>query len=69
MCMFCYRAFSRKHDLLRHTRVHTGIKPYRCSYCQKTFARSDARRRHLKSDPFCSKANQLQKIPQQKKEK
>ncbi|KAI8638513.1 hypothetical protein BD408DRAFT_314857, partial [Parasitella parasitica] len=46
-CLYCTRAFSRRHDLERHVRVHTGIKPYHCPCCQKAFARSDARGRHF----------------------
>ncbi|KAI8886254.1 hypothetical protein K501DRAFT_124127, partial [Backusella circina FSU 941] len=53
-CSYCQRHFSRRHDLERHTRVHTGIKPYKCPACNKCFARSDARRRHWKSEVQCN---------------
>lgn len=66
-CTFCSRFFSRRHDLERHTRVHTGIKPYHCPSCQKSFARSDARGRHFLSDPACAQNEQVQKISQRKR--
>jgi uncharacterized Zn-finger protein len=53
-CDTCHRYFARRHDLERHTRIHTGIRPYECPCCQKSFSRSDARNRHFHSDPICS---------------
>ncbi|PKI84882.1 hypothetical protein MVES_001043 [Malassezia vespertilionis] len=49
-CMYCSKAFTRKHDLERHARVHSGDKPYACTQCQKAFPRSDALRRHMRVD-------------------
>ncbi|KAI8982332.1 hypothetical protein BDF20DRAFT_808204, partial [Mycotypha africana] len=48
VCSICSFAFVRKHDLQRHSRVHTGVKPYSCPSCQKAFARTDALKRHLR---------------------
>lgn len=48
VCTVCLRAFSRKHDLERHARVHSGDRPYVCRVCQKGFPRSDALRRHIR---------------------
>lgn len=67
ICSYCSRAFSRRHDLQRHARVHTGVKPYHCPCCQKGFARSDARRRHFLSDPSCASNPQVLKLMQRKK--
>ncbi|KAF9917607.1 hypothetical protein BX616_000492 [Lobosporangium transversale] len=52
-CHLCTRIFSRKHDLQRHIRVHTGSKPYVCMSCQKAFARTDALCRHYKVEEAC----------------
>ena len=48
VCTQCPRAFSRKHDLERHARVHSGDRPYICRICKKGFPRSDALRRHIR---------------------
>ncbi|KAI7870196.1 hypothetical protein BDF14DRAFT_1708089, partial [Spinellus fusiger] len=61
-CTDCYRAFSRKHDLQRHTRVHTGIKPYLCIGCRKAFARTDALKRHLRMEETCRSSPQVQAL-------
>ncbi|KAF9922197.1 hypothetical protein FBU30_007715 [Linnemannia zychae] len=52
-CHMCPRIFSRKHDLHRHIRVHTGSKPYVCTNCNKAFARTDALCRHYKVEDEC----------------
>uniref|UniRef100_A0A8C6TJ71 C2H2-type domain-containing protein n=1 Tax=Neogobius melanostomus TaxID=47308 RepID=A0A8C6TJ71_9GOBI len=38
-CSVCNKRFGFESDLRRHIRVHTGERPYRCSYCEKTFTR------------------------------
>lgn len=45
----CQAAFQRKHDLRRHEKLHSGKKMYVCKICDKSFVRSDALTRHLKS--------------------
>ncbi|KAL5247154.1 hypothetical protein ACHWQZ_G019121 [Mnemiopsis leidyi] len=63
-CNKCDKAFSCNAKLERHTRVHSGIKPYTCDYCGKSFAYSTSCRRHerthVEGKPFkcthCQKA-------------
>ncbi|XP_011377457.1 zinc finger protein 550-like isoform X2 [Pteropus medius] len=45
-CKHCGKAFSRKWYLVRHQRVHTGMKPYQCSACGKAFSQSSTLIRH-----------------------
>lgn len=58
-CAQCHRLFSRKYDVIRHVRVHTGIKPYACPCCHKRFARSDARARHFRIEKSCKEGKQF----------
>lgn len=34
-CEFCDRGFKRKYDMEKHSRKHTGDKPYKCGICGK----------------------------------
>lgn len=46
----CTWKFARSDELTRHYRKHTGVKPFKCSDCDRSFSRSDHlalhRRRH-----------------------
>ncbi|SCV05114.1 LANO_0H00342g1_1 [Lachancea nothofagi CBS 11611] len=44
----CTKAFSRPSQLTEHQEtVHRGLKPFRCSKCDKTFARKSHLERHM----------------------
>ncbi|UYV60384.1 ZNF236 [Cordylochernes scorpioides] len=36
-CMHCPKTFKKPNDLVRHTRIHTGERPYTCEMCHKSF--------------------------------
>uniref|UniRef100_A0A7N8X2U1 C2H2-type domain-containing protein n=1 Tax=Mastacembelus armatus TaxID=205130 RepID=A0A7N8X2U1_9TELE len=44
-CSICKKSFQ---NMETHMRSHTGIKPYPCSVCNKSFPRPGALRRHKK---------------------
>ncbi|KAJ1983513.1 hypothetical protein H4R34_001238 [Dimargaris verticillata] len=47
-CDQCDRAFSRRHDLMRHTAsIHKGEKQFVCPQCNKPYSRNDALNRHI----------------------
>lgn len=43
------QAFHNRSSLNAHIRRHTGEKPFECVHCHKSFSRSDALSKHIKS--------------------
>ncbi|KAE8577794.1 hypothetical protein XENTR_v10023057 [Xenopus tropicalis] len=58
-CAVCHKGFSRKKNLVRHERIHTGINTFSCPECGKCFAQKAHlivhHRTHTGEKPFaCS---------------
>lgn len=49
-CSYCNLVFSRNHDLIRHRKIHAGVKPFKCGRCGKAFGRKDSASRHSRSN-------------------
>lgn len=48
-CTICEKFFTQSSSLNVHMKGHTGIKPYRCEFCQKGFHIADHYTRHRRS--------------------
>ena len=58
-CQSCFKTFTSRSNLERHSRLHTGHRPYGCTICGKTFSRKDHLTNHATKHAFkcgtCSK--------------
>ena len=48
-CGTCFRVYRKKSDLINHTLVHKGGKPFECDECDRSFAQRDKLQRHKKT--------------------
>ncbi|XP_069511441.1 zinc finger protein 569-like isoform X2 [Ambystoma mexicanum] len=55
-CTECGKDFGKKEDLIRHKRIHMGVRPYQCTECDKSFRRKDTlfvhKRTHTGERPY-----------------
>lgn len=45
-CDYCQKEFTKKETIRQHMFLHSGIKPYKCSNCSKTFAQPSGKYHH-----------------------
>lgn len=48
-CNFCPKSFKKPSDLVRHIRIHTGERPYKCDECGKSFTVKSTLDSHVKT--------------------
>ncbi|OCT76558.1 zinc finger protein 236 isoform X2 [Xenopus laevis] len=48
-CNFCPKSFKKPSDLIRHIRIHTGEKPFKCDECGKSFTVKSTLDSHVKT--------------------
>ncbi|XP_035019257.2 zinc finger protein 236 isoform X3 [Hippoglossus stenolepis] len=48
-CAYCPKSFKKPSDLVRHIRIHTGERPYKCDECGKSFTVKSTLDCHVKT--------------------
>lgn len=45
-CKICQRVFKRRVCLAQHMKIHSGVKPYKCRFCDASFAQAASKKGH-----------------------
>ncbi|KFM75708.1 Zinc finger protein 282, partial [Stegodyphus mimosarum] len=48
VCHICHKSFSRKGNLKKHLKLHTGNRPFHCTVCKRSFAVKGNFKRHMR---------------------
>lgn len=48
-CPYCSKEFKKPSDLVRHIRIHTHEKPFKCKQCFRAFAVKSTLTAHMKT--------------------
>ena len=46
-CVICSKMFHYNYQMNLHYRVHTGVRPFSCTHCEKTFTQKHALKTHM----------------------
>mmetsp|Transcript_10039 Transcript_10039/g.19288 ORF Transcript_10039/g.19288 Transcript_10039/m.19288 type:complete len:166 (-) Transcript_10039:297-794(-) len=46
-CPHCKKRFMQKSNMIAHTRIHTGERPFKCTVCPRAFAQKSNLKRHI----------------------
>lgn len=65
-CSYCTKKFYTKAMQTRHELTHTGVKPYKCDECTRTFSRLDSLKGHMQRIHFIDLKNEPKNHRQQK---
>ena len=50
MCVTCGNTFTKLCNVMDHIRMHRGLRPFMCKYCNQSFAQKGNRDRHQKKN-------------------
>jgi hypothetical protein len=62
-CEVCKALFTRKHSLMVHLCIHSGLRPFPCSGCGKAFSTSSQAQRHARMHPQTSSDENVKEEP------